>query len=134
MHVASNGQFFWWYCLSRLETLFLIITNTTQCEVLAEGVTAGREIVVNAVAAEIADDTEEVDDGEIDELYVGMKKSATAAMKVAEGVTGGREIVVNAVAAEIADDTEEVDDGEIDELYVGMKKSATAAMKGLGKS
>ncbi|KAG5555712.1 hypothetical protein RHGRI_006378 [Rhododendron griersonianum] len=58
------------------------ITKSTHLHLsVVEGVTGGREIIVDAVAAEIADDTEEVDDGEIDELYVGMKKSAAAATK-----------------------------------------------------
>ncbi|KAF7154052.1 hypothetical protein RHSIM_Rhsim01G0150100 [Rhododendron simsii] len=54
---------------------------------VAEGVTGGREIVVDAAATEIADDTEEVDDGEIDELFVGMKKSATVATKELPAMT-----------------------------------------------
>ncbi|KAG5545106.1 hypothetical protein RHGRI_017541 [Rhododendron griersonianum] len=58
------------------------LTKSTHIHLsVIEGVTGGREIIVDAVAAEIADDTEEVDDGKIDELYVGMKKSARAATK-----------------------------------------------------
>ncbi|KAG5545552.1 hypothetical protein RHGRI_017903 [Rhododendron griersonianum] len=75
------------------------LTKSTHIHLsVIEGVTGGREIIIDAVAAEIADDTEEVDDGKIDELYVGMKKSARAATKVVVSIVS---FITSAVSATI---------------------------------
>ncbi|KAI8556480.1 hypothetical protein RHMOL_Rhmol05G0256100 [Rhododendron molle] len=63
-----------------------------------ESITGDREIIVDAVAAEIIDDTEEVDDGKIDELYVGMKKSSRAATKGLDSCANNMEVEKELVA------------------------------------